>query len=73
MGAGAGKVALVNANAERSAAAAAASTTNDVVDFVGYGSAADGVRAGHGPTPAPQRTSTSAQRTTDPFANTGNN
>ena len=65
----AGKVALVNSQASLGCGTDCDSATG-VVDFVGYGSATD--FAGAGPT-ATLTSTTSAQRTLDPFTNTGNN
>jgi predicted extracellular nuclease len=64
-----GKVALVNTSTALAGCAAACDSAAGVVDFVGFGAAND---AAGTPTPALSNT-TSAQRTTSPFTNTGNN
>ncbi len=64
-----GKVALVNYPTALTCGADCEAAAG-VVDFVGYGSATD--FAGAGPTPTLSNTM-SAQRTTSPFTNTGNN
>ena len=69
MSATSGKVALVNNGTALSGCAAACHSAAGVVDFVGFGAAND---AAGSPTPALSNT-TSAQRTTSPFTNTGNN
>ncbi len=66
----AGKVALVNTAAALTGCAAACSTAAGVVDFVGFGTANDA--AGGTPTSAPGNT-TSAQRITSPYTNSGVN
>ncbi len=65
----AGKLALVN-NQTNLACGTDCDSATGVVDFVGYGGATD--FAGAGPT-ATLSSTTSAQRTLDPFTNTGNN
>ncbi|HEU5269459.1 MAG TPA: lamin tail domain-containing protein [Jatrophihabitans sp.] len=68
LSASSGKVALVNNGTALSGCAAACDSASGVVDFVGFGSAND---AAGSPTPALSNT-TSAQRSTSPFRNTGN-
>ena len=65
----AGKVALVSSQGALGCGTNC-DTASGVVDFVGYGGAND--FAGTGPTPVLSNT-TSAQRITSPFTNTGNN
>ena len=65
----AGKVALVNSQTALAGCAASCDSAAGVVDFVGFGTAND---AAGSPTPALSN-STSAQRTTTPYTNTGNN
>ncbi|HEU4331350.1 MAG TPA: lamin tail domain-containing protein, partial [Lapillicoccus sp.] len=69
MGGTAGKVALVS-NQTTLTCGGDCDGAVGVVDYVGYGAATD--FAGTGPTAAPSNT-TSAQRNTSPFTNTGNN
>ncbi len=64
-----GKVALVNNSTALTGCAAACSSAAGVVDFLGFGTANDAAGTA---TPALSNT-TSAQRTTSPFSNTGNN
>jgi predicted extracellular nuclease len=70
MAGGAGKVALVN-NQTTLGCGGDCDRALSVVDFVGYGAGTNDF-AGSGPTGTLSSTS-SAQRTLDPFANTGNN
>jgi predicted extracellular nuclease len=70
MAAGAGKVALVN-NQVALTCAGDCDSKPGVVDFVGYGSSTTDF-AGSGPAPSLSAT-TSAQRTLEPFTNTGDN
>ena len=65
----AGKVALVNNQTALAGCAATCDSAAGVVDFLGFGTAND---AAGTPTAALSNT-TSAQRTTSPFTNTGNN
>ncbi|MFL6162260.1 MAG: lamin tail domain-containing protein [Jatrophihabitantaceae bacterium] len=69
MSATSGKVALVNTQTALAGCATTCDSATGVVDFVGFGSAND---AAGSPTPALSNT-TSAQRTTTPFTNSGNN
>lgn len=64
-----GKVALVDNSTALTGCAAACSSAAGVVDFLGFGTANDAAGTA---TPALTNT-TSAQRTTSPFSNTGNN
>jgi len=64
-----GKVALVSGSATALGCGTTCSSASGVVDFVGYGSANDAAGTA---TPALNNT-TSAQRTTSPLADTGNN
>jgi len=70
MAGGAGKVALVS-NQSTLGCGRDCDTAGSVVDFVGYGTGTDDF-AGSGPTGTLSSTS-SAQRTLDPFTNAGNN
>lgn len=69
LSASSGKVALVNNGTALSGCAASCDSAGGVLDFVGFGAAND---AAGSPTPALSNT-TSAQRGTSPFRNTGNN
>jgi len=69
LSAASGKVALVNSQTALAGCATSCDAAAGVVDFLGFGSANDAA----GTPAAGLSNTTSAQRTTDPFSNTGNN